>query len=1308
MKTTKLTRAGYRVHFDRLRELKSSTKAIRTHKFKCRIPKNAEEEVKKAFNEVSKVVDSSEEGSLLWFLTQFYSLGFCIARSPEYKRKIISALDTNYQSISANNLAKAFEKVKDEKKKNAVKSFEAFFDYLVKDKRGAAEQLLRFESKKTQTLPTYLQDLLVIFDCDGENYSENKVVCDLDEIIRKDLRVNGSQNFGLRLKNIFADFFELEELRVVKKEDETTFFYNPYFYAQNGFPDGKESEITQALFSNIFPTADLLTKEISLKDGEKELMGTANKQGGLSNFLNSSKGAIAIFKQGKEEAKEIIRAQNPLFFEKEEKLLDFLALKVYSLANKVEDAKKVDFIIENWYKYRQLVGGRLEGWVSNFQNRLEDFQESLKPEGQHQKVFEKIEAALDYENIFPRQIQEDFDNLKKMRPLVYDALNKEQERKSDQNLGKLLNEYNRYLKSFREFLIRWQEQGIPQKIANHDLVVWDGKGEKPNFFLDQKTFFPKKKEREEVDTDAKIICKWPSKLILKDLEKYPRFIGQAGKDPEEEIKNAKKDLIDYILAGFDLIRQLENKPENFKSEEESSEDWQAKYKNRKAKNHYLRSLESLKKIAANFNGHDLMMDFLLKFIDQEKMSQKQKENWQRKDFAWLYFFISGHEKRQYEQVPVKDLSYQEFTGEFEKYFQFDQIKDRDSALKFLNLGKNSKADKITILKAEIFKFWLSLKSKNLQEKVNLKSVKADEFLQNNSLSKLIYDEKGDLKKELPRETFQRFLQAGIGSEVRAKTGLLSRKSYVKRNVIQIEKGAQSWLRYVPHEWNDFDRFVKLDKNGEVDEKATKKLRQKIKKKSRNQGFSEKSRLALKANNIDLGNTNAEITAEIWKKAKGKISFTDFQKLAQVLGEIPHSFEMLLLTKKPFENMQPISDGFFIKKSSKKEVFNLERGVTKGYFGYALPIETSVVQKQFLEKFLWGDKEGSLTHKFLGSSIIIEQEQKIDWNNEEPIIKSGDLDFYWAIPFDFSKDSRQTAEEIKEKIYRDAKNILGIDLGEYGFGYSIFDPVKKEFIKSGFINIPLLKKMRDKAKSWRDTQAEGIFTRPTTYLAKIREQAAGEVRNQIHHLAIQHNAKPIYEDSVDGFESGGQRVEKLYKTLKTSDIITGKSNKADEGVRNHFWGSQYVQIGAVVGASYTSQTCRKCGRCAMKEVRTMDKTLKVIAGKIEDTDIKSSLKDGEYDQKEVLDAIKKAQRIKSGKSERGSVDQFVCQICASEEDADTQAASNIALKYFFKKYASEEDKEKHTNERKIVSTLSLFLDKSKQDKWKGMDLKIVAE
>jgi hypothetical protein len=524
---------------------------------------------------------------------------------------------------------------------------------------------------------------------------------------------------------------------------------------------------------------------------------------------------------------------------------------------------------------------------------------------------------------------------------------------------------------------------------------------------------------------------------------------------------------------------------------------------------------------------------------------------------------------------------------------------------------------------------------------------------------------------------------------------------------------------VPINWGDFDRFNEPEEHQKIKgrrSKFTEKKRKKIRENAKKE-FSSEAKEILKnlkifgSDETFLNQNNQNIAQQIWKIFPKK-SAQDQQKLARVLAEMPHRFEMVLICKSKIESLEEssfkISSGLFIGKSNNKEIFDFF-SEAKGYNLYSFPIQTSVYQKQFLERFLWGDRgdenqQNKLEEKMLGGSLIFERIVDIKNNFAEK-----DHCFYYAIPFQFEKKASEKVEKtLGKKRFRHSTinmakpNILGIDLGEYGFGYAIFDQEKLYFKEKGFIRIPLLENMRDKAKSWKDNQASGIFSRPTTHLADIREQTAGQIRNQIHHLAMKHQAIPVYEDSVDGFETGGQRISKLYKTLKTADI-TRKSTKADEAVRKHIWGNVYNGIGAEIGSSYTSQTCRKCGVSKSYEVRQEYNEAKKNKDKVNEDRLKNELLKIEKEQR-----IEMPDNIAKEKGKRGQKAWFECQKCDHKVDADAQAAENIALKYFFKEDISDEDKIKYSVEvkdKKIdessskevktrIDTLKLFIDKSK--------------
>lgn len=996
----------------------------------------------------------------------------------------------------------------------------------------------------------------------------------------------------------------------------------------------------------------------------------------------------------------------------------------------------------------------------------------------------------------------------------------------------------------------------------------------------------KNEEENEAELERDIVGKFKKSLLPSELPKYPRFLYEAAKNPTEEIEKAAEKLPKIVQGSEKFVQAVEKqKDKNWENQNwlvtqkeqrkvhSEEKEWQTVW-------HFgqlHKSLEALKKIAMRAKNPQKIIAFLDSFVEkneqfeenaksilgqkkgfdatkemqklkdglnewkdfykkyieknentnfssaQKKEWKKQKEeNW--KKFEDFHFYLSGKEYgfAKYKTVPIKMVSMEEFIQKFEEHFKLEKNGD---FIPFLDMQNGGATDN-SATQAELLKFWWAKRMHGLEDTVTIPDFSHDPIFRNNVLKSILFTKQGE--NEIPKSVIsrfeaQKFLTAGLGSDLRAKIGLLSRKSFIQRNVVQITNGGQTLLQYIPKEWDagkemeekmqkDAEEILELLRDKKISgakRKALVKRRRAIwdtekncaktpfYKLSRVKNHLEelvknphkenveniKKRLLDKKENLEktVANlqrqnfsletqkilekfelhekTNEEIVAEIWKK-----DVNEKKELAKILGEIPHSWKIILKTKQEIGGLEKIHTGFFIEKSEGTSVFNFS--TKKSDCLYAFDLQTSVVQKQFLEKFLWGDSDEFLTETIIGPTVILETEKLVQWKNGELVkaengfLPDGEMNMFVAIPFDFSKEKNRSKniseesinfDEVQEKRmigdsgieivkgekkesqkqYRTEKNLLGIDLGEYGFGFAVFDPKNKKFETSGFIEIPQLKKMRDDAADWKDTQSSGIFSRPTTHLAKIREHAAGAVRNAIHALALQYDAIPVYEDSVDGFEQGGQRISKLYKTIKTSDVIGGSSNEADAGVRKHFWGDKFANIGVVIGAAKTSQTCRKCGRCATSEIEEYAKNIEekegvqiglfseekksvawkngkeiffeILDGKIVGTDITCNLPNGEQTKSDVWNTVKKAQRKESeeerknrenGKRKRGTVEKFECQICKNITDCDAQAAQNIALKYFFKITATQEEQESFTDEKGNFSTLKHFLEKSK--------------
>jgi hypothetical protein len=784
----------------------------------------------------------------------------------------------------------------------------------------------------------------------------------------------------------------------------------------------------------------------------------------------------------------------------------------------------------------------------------------------------------------------------------------------------------------------------------------------------------------EDESDRRIIGKWSKEFVPAELDSYPRFIGQAQKDPSDEVKKASS-VFALISEALGLLREVRK----INGRDGALEEKWLKGRKDNSSGLLHKNLEVIKSLAARYKNKDHLLksksfEFIEDFVDLDNTnSQEQKEHWRNQNLSNVKFYVSGYEYRNKEFLAVTTQNFADYLNEFESHFDLDKLQDDKQIEGWLGF-QGGNISWFTSERGEILKIYFSLLLRDLPKKIALPDYKNIEQLANTTLSSLLFKDNKLNTGQIDLTSLQRFFAASVGSEIRSKLSTLSRKDFIKRNVIQITNGSQSFLQYVPIEWGDFSHL----------EKSLSKHKIKKIKSNASEVFSERAKAIFEKLKIDyLEKPNHEIVADIWARMS-KANETEQRLMAQILGEIPHRWEMVLKTKQPLSNIQEVMKGFFIEKSNDKNIFDF--CTSKKDHLYSFPIQTSVYQKQFLERFLWGDRDQDgqmiLSEKILGGTVIIESLKNLRSGDES------NFTLYYAIPCQLSKDGErlEKGEEHHRISVKQKKNIIGIDLGEYGFGWAVFNPESQTFIASGFQAVPLLKKMRDSAANWKDTQASGIFSRPTTHLAKMRKKAAGQTRNQIHRLAIKHGAKPIYEDSVDGFESGGKRVSKLYKTLKTADVIAANSNKADQIVRKHFWGTEFSQIGGVIGAAKTSQTCRSCGRCKTSEIEAK---------------IKSATGDEKQRLEEEWLETKKDQRsfLTGKEKERGSGARFICQCddCPSrkpeqkkeEVDADKQAAQNIALKYYFKITASDEEQKKYANDKGQFSSLKYFLAKSQK-------------
>ena len=400
----------------------------------------------------------------------------------------------------------------------------------------------------------------------------------------------------------------------------------------------------------------------------------------------------------------------------------------------------------------------------------------------------------------------------------------------------------------------------------------------------------------------------------------------------------------------------------------------------------------------------------------------------------------------------------------------------------------------------------------------------------------------------------------------------------------------------------------------------------------------------------------------------------------------------------------------IKKSNLKKVCVDESNL--------IPIRTSKHQIQFL-KHTFSGKWSDLNPKIAEYSFIYEHDVDIKWTEngcKMSKIKGSDRVFV-SIPINLgSERSTERDAELEKR-----KKLLGIDIGEYGIASYLLDG---EDLKSSgetkFFYSEEMRKIRDGIKENKERQRIGVFSSPNSYTKRVRDNAIGSIRNKIHSLVVETDARPVYESQVSAFESGSGKISKIYHSLKKSD--TYSETEADIMVANHIWGKGSKRIGRSTSAYATSYMCSCCHKSVYTllpkskdkekyEIINVVKTFKAKNGKVSSIvkfDVEGKIAMGYVmsdksqkvgsmmNGKNVKNAIKRYARpplevfIKEHggdevfkkfnvntdnfKNKRGNQAIYVCPFCGHIADADKQAALWVALKSWLNLHIAGKNKD----------------------------------
>jgi hypothetical protein len=254
------------------------------------------------------------------------------------------------------------------------------------------------------------------------------------------------------------------------------------------------------------------------------------------------------------------------------------------------------------------------------------------------------------------------------------------------------------------------------------------------------------------------------------------------------------------------------------------------------------------------------------------------------------------------------------------------------------------------------------------------------------------------------------------------------------------------------------------------------------------------------------------------------------------------------------------------------------------------IRTSREQLQFLEWLLVKPRrKRAILLKRREPMLVVERDLVLKWKREKLEAEAGTSPkLFINQPFQIIPQFED--ENVLRLPYR---RFLGVDIGEYGVGWCVLEEKgeKLRIVRRGFLYEPLVREVREYVAAWRESQVFGLFASPETKLARLRENAAHKIRNRLHDIALRYHAQPVYEYQVSAFEAGGDRVKRLYDSIKRADKIFDsrapralKSERVSVWGDNSKWGEEEVirPGGAEVSARATSRTCTSCWRSVLDE------------------------------------------------------------------------------------------------------------------------------